>query len=50
MKSTHFVINVAFCNEIVAFYNKKPDAFCNKHLSHLIIKELSHFLIAHVTF
>ena len=43
----HFVINVIFCNKIVAFlitlaignktvpfYNKKADPFCNKLLSH----------------
>ena len=28
---SQFVINVAFCN-------KKPDAFCNKLLSHFVIK------------
>ena len=31
IKSSHFVITVAFCN-------KKPDAFCNKLLSHFVMK------------
>ena len=37
-KSTHFVITVASCNKTVAFYNKKPDTFCNKLLSQFVIK------------
>ena len=34
----HFVITVEFCNKTVAFCNKKPDVFCNKPLSHFVIK------------
>ena len=59
----HFVINVAFCNKIVAFCNdcgiynktvafctKKPDAFCKKVLSHFLLKCLSHFVRISVAF
>ena len=35
IKSSQFVITVAFCNKTVAFCNIKPDPFCNKFLSHL---------------
>ena len=38
IKSSHFVITVAFCNKTIAFCNKKPDAFCNRLLSHFVIK------------
>ena len=38
IKSSHFVITIAFCNKTVAFCNKKPDAFCNKLLSHFVMK------------
>ena len=33
IKSSQFVITVAFCNKTVAFCNIKPDQFCNKLLS-----------------
>ena len=42
---SQFVINVAFCkktiafcNKAVAFCDKKPEAFCNKLLSHFVKK------------
>ena len=49
---THFVLNVTFCdschifcNETVAFWNRKLDAFCYYFLSHFVIEQLSHFVI-----
>ena len=38
IKLSHFVITVAFCNKTVAFCNKSSNAFCNKFLSHFVIK------------
>ena len=38
IKSSQFVIIVAFCNKTVPFCNKKPGAFCNELLSHFVIK------------
>ena len=40
IKSTHFVATGAFYNKTVAFCNKKPDIFCNKLLTHFVIKQL----------
>ena len=37
MKSSQFVITVAFGNKTVALCNKKSAAFCNKLLSHFVI-------------
>ena len=40
---SQFLINVAFCNnchicnKVVAFCDKKPDAFCHKLLSHFVV-------------
>ena len=45
IKSSHFVQTFAFGHKTVAFCNKNPDSFFDKHLSHIVIKRLSYFVI-----
>ena len=43
-------MNVTSYNKNVGFCGKKPDALCNKLLSHFVMKYLSHFVIISVAF
>ena len=46
----HSIITVAFCNKTIGFCNKKRNIFCNKLLSHYVVKKLLYFVIIYVIF
>ena len=43
----HFNLAAVKKNQKNTASNRKSDAFCNKTLAHLLIKQLSHFVTKH---